>query len=224
MNLNPLSVMMALSVLGAPAQTPTTAPAAAVTPTPAPAGLDLSDTPFKGPADAPIKVVEYSDFLCPFCKQVAHAFSEYLPHTEGRVAIYYKFYPWDDACGPNRLLHPGACWLSFGGVCAQQQGKFWPYHDKVFAAAGDLSSPDRAAVLKLGVEAGADEAAFGACLDSPRAREDVSADIAEGTRLGVHSTPAIFVNNRALAKPSEFLEAVDAESKRLGLGPMPTGQ
>jgi protein-disulfide isomerase len=223
MNLNPLPVMMALSVLGAPAPTPTPAPTAAVTPPPPPAVLDLTDTPFKGPADAPIKVVEYSDFLCPFCKQVAHAFSEYLSHSEGRVAVYYKFYPWDDACGPNRVLHPGACWLAFGAVCAQQQGKFWEYHDKVFGAEG-LSSPDRAAVLKLGTEAGAEEGAFGACLDSPRPRERVSADIAEGNRAGVHSTPAIFVNNRPLEKPSEFLEAADTESKRLGLGPMPTGQ
>jgi protein-disulfide isomerase/uncharacterized membrane protein len=185
--------------------------------------VDVAGTPHKGPADAPIKIVEYSDFLCPFCRQIAQAFNGYVPHTANRVAIYYKFYPLDDVCNPafSPGIHPGACWLAYGGVCAQQQGKFWPYHDKVFGLPPQKTPPDRPFVVKLAGELGMNESSFDACIGAPSTKERVTADVAEGTKAGVKGTPTIFINKRRLPRTNEFLAAVEQESKRLGLGPMP---
>jgi protein-disulfide isomerase/uncharacterized membrane protein len=187
--------------------------------------IDLKTTAFKGPANAPIKVVEYSDFRCPFCKQIAQAFGAFVGKPSAdRVAIYYKFYPLDSACNPAFPdgLHPGACWLAYGGVCAQEQGKFWAYHDKVFADQAKV--PDKASVVKMAGEIGMNESSFASCIDQARTKDHVAADIAEGTRNGVKGTPTIFIDNRRLPRTNEFLGAVEQESKRLGLGPMPPMQ
>jgi protein-disulfide isomerase/uncharacterized membrane protein len=185
--------------------------------------IDLEGTPHKGPADAPIKIVEYSDFLCPFCRHIAQAFNGYIPHTANRVAIYYKFYPLDDACNPafSPAMHPGACWLAYGAVCAHQQGKFWPYHDRVFGLPAQKTPPDRPFVAKLAGELGMNESSFDACLGASGTKDRVVADVAEGTKVGVKGTPTIFINRRRLPRTNEFLQAVEQESKRLGLGPMP---
>jgi protein-disulfide isomerase/uncharacterized membrane protein len=185
--------------------------------------IDLKNTPGTPPADAPIKIAVYSDFLCPFCRQIAAGFHGYLPHTASRVSLYYKFYPLD-TCNPAfaaQPMHPGACWLAFGGVCAQEQNHFWPYHDKVFSMEVPKTAPDRAFVLKLATELGMNPSAFDTCLASPRTRDRVTADIAEGSRVGVKGTPTLFINKRKLPDLNATLQAIDEESKRLGLGPMP---
>ena len=89
--------------------------------------LDLANLTRKGAANAPIKVVEYSDFLCPYCQAFAKAITAYVPKSRGRVAVYFKNYPLDQACqsGLKRTVHPGACKLALGGICAQKQGRFW---------------------------------------------------------------------------------------------------
>ena len=207
---------------------PSAAPAAATpvatvgTPLPE-AAIDLSRTPTTGAFHAPIEVVEYSDFLCPHCRAWGLAFHGFLPRAGDRVSLHYKFYPLD-SCHPDfaeRPLHPGACWLAFGGVCAEEQGRFWPYHDRVLALGPLRSAPDRAFVVTLGGEVGLDTQAFDTCVASPGTRARVVADIAEGTAAGVTGTPTIFVNRRKLARLTETEPAIDAESKRLGLGPIP---
>jgi protein-disulfide isomerase len=203
-------------------------PASALAPTPAPTAtaapvqIPLEDTPFEGPANAPIKTVVYSDFLCPHCKAVAQAFARFMPQSANRVAIYYKFFPLDGACNPNAAAHPGACWLAYGGVCAQAQGKFWPYHDQVFALdhRPPAVAPNREVVESVAASLKLDMAAFRSCLDAPRTKDHVAGNVQEGTRLDVHGTPAIFINNRRLGGPNEFISAVDQESKKLGLGPL----
>jgi protein-disulfide isomerase len=222
MKLNhPHAILLGLALIGATIPPPTAAPPPRE---PLAEPLDLKSAPVKGPADAPIKVAEYSDFLCPHCKLVAAAFGSYVPQAANRVAIYYKFYPLDGPCNPGSSRHPGACWLAYGGVCAQEQGDFWKYHDAVFARLDDYTktAPDRASVLALASELGYKGKAFEACLDAPGTKARVVSDVTEGTRVGVRATPSLFVNNRPLNAPNEFLPAVDQESRRLGLGPMPT--
>lgn len=186
-----------------------------------PQTFDLKETPFKGPAAAPIKVVEYADFLCPFCRNLSLGLGQYLPSSAERVAVYFRHYPLDAACNPTipKTIHEGACWLAQGAVCAQEQGKFWPYHDKVYTS--ELRNVDRATAVKLAGEAGLDTGAFDTCIGSARAKEQVVADIKAGKDAGVSVTPTIFINGRKLPRTNEFLEAVDSESQRLGLGPMP---
>lgn len=185
-----------------------------------PEDVDLRETPIKGPEAAAIKVVEYSDFLCPYCKAIAGAFANYLPSSGNRVSIHFKHYPLDKDCNPKltQTIHPGACTLALGAVCAQEQGKFWPYHDRVFAAPPANASRDD--VVRIAVGAGLEPTPFGACLDSSKAKQRLAADIAEAERLHVNSTPTLFVNGKRLANINLFLQAVESESRRLGLPPL----
>jgi protein-disulfide isomerase/uncharacterized membrane protein len=185
--------------------------------------IDLANVPLKGPAQAPVKVVEFSDFLCPFCRQVAGAFDGYLPTSGGRVAIYYKQYPLDPACNPTvqGAGHAGSCNLSLGGLCAQDQGKFWPYHDRVFAAQQQLRNPQTADVLRLATEAGLDAGALEKCLAAPGTKQRLAAHVAEGQKGGVNGTPTLFINGKRLPRLEDFNTAVAKESQRLGLAPPP---
>ena len=188
------------------------------------ADLPLAGTPLKGPENAPIRVVEFSDFLCPFCRSLAGAFSNYVPRSANRVAIYFKNYPLDQACHPGlpNTVHAGACVVALGAICAQEQGRFWPYHDKVFST--QLSNPQVSDVTRLVGAAGLDSTAFEACLGSQKAKDRLSAEIQEGARAGVKATPTIFVNGKRLPRVNDFLAAVDKEAARLGLPPLPQPQ
>jgi protein-disulfide isomerase/uncharacterized membrane protein len=184
--------------------------------------LKLDGTPYKGPAQAPVRVTEFSDFLCPFCKNIAGAFASYLPSSAGRVSVYFKNYPLDSECNPNvpNTVHPGACNLARGGLCAHEQGRFWPYHDKVFFGT-PLSNPTKADVVRLAGEAGLDGAAFQSCLEAPRIKDKLAAEIAEGKTSGVDATPTLFVNGKRLPRINDFTQTVEKEAQKLGLPPLP---
>jgi protein-disulfide isomerase/uncharacterized membrane protein len=186
--------------------------------------LALDGAPAKGPANAPIKVAEYSDFLCPFCRSLAGAFAQYLPTTAGRVAVFYKHYPLDRECNArlDRTVHPGACLLARGGICAAEQEKFWPYHDRVFST--ELHEPQLADVTRLGAEAGLDVTALQACLNAPATQARLAADVEEGFRAGVRATPTLFINGKKLPRVNDFVQTVDKEAARLGLPPLPTSR
>jgi protein-disulfide isomerase len=213
-------VGLGLALMGASDPAPVDAPPPAAAAVPAQTAPDLTGAPFKGPAEAPIKTAEYSDFRCPACRNIADAFGRYVHHSNDRVAIYYKFFPLDKECHPAASAHPGACLLAYGGVCAQEQNLFWPYHDRVFAEQAQfaLTLPDEASVVKLAEDLRLDTKAFRACLTAPQTKARVVADVQEGLRLGVTGTPALFVNGRRVPKTTEFLQYVDEEQKRLGLG------
>jgi protein-disulfide isomerase/uncharacterized membrane protein len=182
--------------------------------------LDLGGVPFKGPAEAPVRVVEYSDFLCPFCRSLAGAFSSFLPQSGNRVAVYFKNYPLDQSCNPNlkTTIHAGACALALGGLCAQDQGRFWPYHDKVYAS--PPSNPSLKDVARVAGEAGLDAAAFESCMTSAKTRDRLGAQIAEAHGADVEATPTVFINGRRLPRINDFVKMVDKESARLGLPPL----
>jgi protein-disulfide isomerase/uncharacterized membrane protein len=183
--------------------------------------LTLEGAPVKGTAQAPIKVAEFSDFLCPYCRDLAGAFSQYVPATAGRVAVFYKHYPLDRECNARleRTVHPGACLLARGGICAEQQGKFWPYHDRVFGT--EMSQAQPTDVERLAFEAALDVEAFKACLAAPATQARLAADIEEGFRAGVRGTPTLFINGKKLPRVNDFVQTVDKESARLGLPPLP---
>jgi protein-disulfide isomerase/uncharacterized membrane protein len=184
--------------------------------------LKLEGTPYKGPAQAPIRVTEFSDFLCPFCKNIAGAFASYLPASGGRVSVYFKNYPLDSECNRNvaASVHPGACHLARGALCAHEQGRFWPYHDKVFFGTPP-ANPTKADVARLAGEAGLDAAAFQACVDAPRIKEKLAAEIAEARASGVDATPTLFVNGKRLPRINDFTQTVEKEAQKLGLPPLP---
>ena len=150
-----------------------------------------------GPANAPIKVVGYSDFLCPFCRDLAGAFAQYVPQSGERVAVYFKNYPLDAECNPKlkQSTHPGSCNLALGAVCAHRQGKFDAYHDRVFSS--ELRNPAAADVVRIAGEAGLSGAAMQGCLDDPKTKDALAAQIAEANRLGVSATPTVYVNGKS---------------------------
>ena len=181
--------------------------------------LDIENLVPKGPASAPIEIVEFSDFLCPYCQGFANAITDYIPKSRGRVAVYFKNYPLDKACQPElkRTVHPGACKLALGAICAQKQGRFWAYHDKVFAR--PPKNPSVENVAALAESAGADKAAFFACMGSSAAAQELAGQIQEAKRAGVKSTPSVFLNGRKLPRADALLKGIESESKRLGLAP-----
>jgi protein-disulfide isomerase/uncharacterized membrane protein len=155
--------------------------------------LDLAGVPVKGPKEAPIQVVEFSDFLCPFCRNLAGAFGGFMPQSQGRVSVFFKHYPLDQDCNPvmTRTVHEGACELALGGVCAEEQGKFWQYHDRIFTQ--PPAAPTNETVVQLATEAGLDANALRQCLSSPGTRAKLDRDIAEGKRVQVYEIRSVLV-------------------------------
>jgi protein-disulfide isomerase/uncharacterized membrane protein len=183
--------------------------------------VDLVSAPIQGDPAAPLRVVTYSDFLCPYCRSLAVGLQQFLSMTGGRVSVRFKNYPLDQECNPAlaHSTHPGACWLARGAVCAHEQGRFPAYHDKVFSA--ELVRPDAADVRRLGREAGLDDARLSACLTAPATQARLAADIAEARRIGVQATPTVLIDGKKLPSLDAFFAAIESESARLGLPPLP---
>jgi serine/threonine-protein kinase len=183
--------------------------------------FDLAGAPSKGPADAPLKIVEFSDFLCPFCKQLADWLkAAVLPQLGNRVVVYYKQFPLDTACNDTlkQQVHPGACAIALGGVCAAEQNRFWPYHDVVFAKLGSLKT--RADAQRAAGDAGLDAGALGACMDKPATAERLRAQVREGSAAGVSGTPVVFLNGKRVSNLNYLAAIIEKELARLGLPPL----
>jgi protein-disulfide isomerase len=184
------------------------------------AQIDLANVPMRGPAEAPVTVVEYSDFLCPYCKQLAQALVGFMPTAGGRIKVYFKNYPLESTCNPKiaRSVHTGSCALALGGLCAQNQGKFEAYHDRVFAT--DMHSASTSDVLRIAGEAGLNAQAMEGCLDDPRTKAALDAQIAEGNRLGITSTPTVYIDGKKLPQINYFVAIVDKEARKKGSPPL----
>jgi protein-disulfide isomerase len=183
--------------------------------------IDLENVPLKGTADAPVEVVEYSDFLCPFCRNLALGLSQFVPQAGGRVALYFKNYPLDAECNESlpRSTHPGACQLALGAICAHNQGKFEAYHNRVFGTEG-LRNPGPADVIRLAGEAGLNAAAMRACLEDPATHQTLADQIAEGKRLDIRATPTLYVNGKKLPRINDLVPVVDREAQKNGYPPL----
>jgi uncharacterized membrane protein/glutaredoxin len=179
--------------------------------------IDTEGAPSVGPEDAPIKIVVFSDFLCPWCKQVAENLQQNFPKWNDKVAVYYKSFPLDKFCNPSigKTLHPGSCWMALGGVCAAQQGKFWEYHDAVYA--NQPTNPGSHDALVLAASAGLDTTQMKLCMIQIPNQGKVRSLIKQAASLGVSGTPVIFINGRRLPRFAYFSYVLRRESERLGL-------
>lgn len=180
--------------------------------------VSLEGIPVKGDPQAPVKIVTFSDFLCPSCRRFALAFDQYVDGPTGpHVALHYRSYPLDSTCAAHlpRVMHPGACEVARGGICANLLGGFWEFHDAVYLA--PPNAPDVDDVVRIAADAGLDEAAFRACLAEPRAEAALQSDIEEAMRLGVTGTPTIFINGRRVPTLDEFADAVLWELEKAGI-------
>jgi protein-disulfide isomerase/uncharacterized membrane protein len=185
-----------------------------------PVKIEVDDAASKGPVNAPVRVVEFSDFLCPFCRNLAGALAQFIPQAGGRVVVFFKNYPLDAGCNPRlkQSTHPGSCNLALGAVCAEKQGKFAAYHDKVFST--ELRNPQITDVVRLAGEAGLSADAMSGCLEDPATRKALDAEIAEGNRLGVAATPTLYINGRKLPRINDFVAVVDKEAQKKGFPPL----
>jgi protein-disulfide isomerase len=161
----------------------------------------------KGGKNAPVTIVEFSDFQCPFCRNVNATLQQVLDRYPGKVRLVFRDFP-------LAQLHPGAPKAHEAARCAAEQGKFWEYHDVLFERSPRHSSQELkqyARELKL------DAAAFGACLDGNKHAAEVARDVQEGARLGLTGTPSFFINGRALegAQPfTAFQKIIDSELRK----------
>ncbi len=165
--------------------------------------------PTLGPQDAPVTIVEFSDFECPFCARVQPALQRAKRDYGDRLRLVYRHYPLAN-------IHANAQKAAEASLCAGEQGLFWEMHDLMFAEQTTLSVPD---LKDKAGRIGVDRAAFDACLDSGRHHETVRDDIRAAAAAGVSGTPALFVNGRPLAgaAPFETIAAtIDDELERLG--------
>lgn len=178
-----------------------------------PVDIPLDDAPAIGDPNAPVTIVEYSDYQCPFCWR---HFQETMPQLREYIDAGDVRYVFKDF--PIRRSHPEAQKAHEAARCAREQGgdeAYWEMHDLIFASQRDWGgNANHVAVLKgLAGEGGYDATAFASCLDSDRYEAAVSADLAEGSQLGVTGTPTFFINGQRLvgAQPfSVFEQAINA--------------
>ena len=152
-----------------------------------------------GPDQAPITIVEFSDFQCPYCQLSVKVLKELRQLYGDRIRLIYR-----DYLGPN---HPYALQAAEAARCAGEQDHFWAYHDLLF----DRQSPDKGwDFLSLASELGLQQNAFQDCLNSGRYRDQIGKDLEDGLKLGVMSTPTFFVNGRPLvgAQPLANFQAL----------------
>jgi protein-disulfide isomerase len=168
--------------------------------------VSAAGRPSVGPATAPVQIIEFSDFQCPFCFRANPTVKQVLSTYGDRVSLVYRHYPL-----PN---HPNARPAAEAAACANEQGRFWDYHDRLFANQNRLGSAD---LKQHAAELGLDAKRFNDCFDSRKYESEVDADIDAGEAAGVSGTPAFFVNGRSIngAQPFEnFKRIIDDELSR----------
>jgi protein-disulfide isomerase len=150
----------------------------------------------KGPVEAAVSIVEFSDFQCPHCAQAFRDLRD-LCASRADVAVIFRHFPLDATCNPGVAGggHPNACLAACAAECAAKQDRFWPYHDVLFENQQQL---DRGSLFRYARDVGLDLDAFRSCLDAPETRALVSADVAAGATAGVKSTPTLFFNGRSV--------------------------
>jgi protein-disulfide isomerase len=166
--------------------------------------VSTEGAPVRGAKDAPVTLVEFSDFQCPFCKQAEPTVKRLLERYPDKLKLVYRDFPLEG-------IHPQARPAAEAARCAADQGKFWEYHDVLYASnLGGAPDEYRRYAEKVGL----DVPKFDECVKSGTHRAGVQRDLQEGSRLGVTGTPAFFVNGRPLqgAQPLEaFVKVIEDE-------------
>jgi protein-disulfide isomerase len=174
-----------------------------------------AEGPSVGPAGAPVTIVEFSDFQCPYCARAGSIAKQIHERYPTQVRFVYRHLPLE-------RIHPNARGAAEASACADAQGRFWDYHDKLFANQRALAAPD---LQRYATELGLDAAAFETCVKERKFQAQVDRDLAAATEAAQNAgkgglgTPSFFVNGVLLsgAKPiEEFYQLIDAELARAG--------
>jgi protein-disulfide isomerase len=164
------------------------------------AELSVAGEPFKGSEKARVTIIKFEDFQCPFCKQVQPTFTELLARYNGNVRLVHKDLPLD-------AIHPQARQAAEAARCADEQGKFWTYHDKLYASAPKLSADDLKSYAR---DIGLNIESFERCVTDGKYKAVVQKDLSEGAQLGLTGTPTFFINGREIsgAQPLDAFAAI----------------
>lgn len=170
--------------------------------------------PSKGSTNATVTLVEFADFQCPHCKEGSNIADKVLEKYKDKMRIVYRHMP----INPSGISRKVAA----ASICAEQQGKFWEYHDLAFKNQEKL---DDSSPLKLANELKLDEAKMKTCLDDPKTKEALDASEAEARNLGVNGTPAFFLNGKPfrpqLDMEKELIAAVESTLNSTTASPTP---
>ena len=215
-------VIIALSIAyvsGPPRLMQSPPPSQGSNPPPSVASADLlvnSSSPQLGNPDAPVTVVEFSDFQCPFCNKFHQTvepkiIEEYV--RKGKVRFVYRDFPFLDSFPGVPEDQKESHWASEAARCAGDQGKYWEYHDYLFDR---QSGENQGAFIRVSLKLFAatlklNTTDFNACLDSDKYASAVEKDKADGVALGVNSTPTTFVNGVMVASNGDSVGAAPYE-------------
>jgi protein-disulfide isomerase len=181
-----------------------------VEPTPKTVTIDADDNPAKGPADAKVTIVEFSDFQCPYCGRfVQQTLPQILSNYGDKVRFVFMNFPLTS-------IHENAQKAAEAGECANEQGAFWQFHDIMFQNQSALTVDN---LKSYAAQLNLDTAKFNECLDSGKMADAVAADMAVAEKAATDAgltrfgTPAFFINGNSLqgAQPYDvFKAAIDA--------------
>jgi len=166
-----------------------------------------ADDPARGPVDAPVTIIEFSDYQCPYCVRAQRTIEDVVAKYRGRVRLVFRDFPLS--------IHPNAVPAAIAASCARGKGKYWQMARAMFADQSKLTPPDLA---HTAATLGMDSTAFRACMDAPDSRTDVDHDMADGRALGISGTPTFYVNGVMIVGAREadvFERTIDAELDRL---------
>jgi protein-disulfide isomerase len=159
-----------------------------------------SDGPSRGPSDAPVTIIEFSDFQCPYCKQATRTIEEVIRAYGERVRVVFKHLPLP--------MHAEAFKAAQAAVCADRQGKFWEYHDRLFNST-DLTA---GSLKKQAADLGLNGDEFQSCLETESSRAVVVRDLQQARQADIQGTPTFVINGRVLRGAKgidDFRKAID---------------
>jgi 2-hydroxychromene-2-carboxylate isomerase len=167
--------------------------------------IPLEGSPSRGPEGAPVVVVEFADFECPFCQKIAPELDTTWEARKDKVRFVYKFLP--------LTMHPHGEVAARAAIAAQMQGKFWEMHQKLFANGKHLEGPDLEGYARA---IGLDLVRFRADMDSPAVKARIEEDRKLSDSLGVKGTPTIFIDGREYDSKVDLNEWIDGELAAAG--------
>jgi len=170
-----------------------------------PVNIPIAGAPVRGPANARVTIVEFSDFQCPYCAVAVGRLNELMRAYPQDVRLVFKQFPLD--------FHSNAAMAAAAALAAHKQGKFWPLHDKMYAEFRHLS---RANILEWAKELGLNEAKFKTDMDSAATQVAIQHDMNDGINAGVEGTPTVFVDGKKYQGSLDleaFRTVIDAELK-----------
>ncbi len=166
-----------------------------------------AEGPARGPANAPVTLVEFADFQCPYCNRLETLLKSALARYPTQLRLVYRQLPIPQ-------LHPGAQLAAQASLCAAEQDRFWPLHDALFVFFAGKGTLEGSTLSTLGEAVGLEPAAFSTCLNAGRVDALIARDTADADRLGVEGTPALFLNGRPLrggVSEDSLRDAIDEE-------------